>query len=192
MAALSRCFRFVATLDCLALLDALAAGGDSAALQMLLATPAAEVAQLSQWNATDAPLPDDPSLSHYLDAALSSHADRIAVRFGDATLTYAELSSQAQRIANALRERGVGAGDVVGLYLQRTPAMLAAVLGVLRAGAAYLPMDPYFPADRLRFMLDDAGAKLVRKCRRPDGSVRLTPRTAGTDGFYMAVMRRAG
>ncbi|MGN6153292.1 MAG: amino acid adenylation domain-containing protein [Lysobacteraceae bacterium] len=158
----------------LALLDALAAGGDSAALQTLQATPASEMAQLSQWNATDAPLPDDPSLSRYLDAALSTHADRVAMRFGDTSLTYADLSSQAQRIANALRDCGVGAGDVVGLHLQRTPAMLAAVLGILRAGAAYLPMDPHFPADRLRFMLDDASAKLVLSDGRDDG-LQLQP-----------------
>ncbi|MBW8852702.1 MAG: AMP-binding protein, partial [Xanthomonadales bacterium] len=135
----------------LALLDALAAGGDGAALRTLLATPAAEAAQLARWNATAAALPDDPSLSHCLDAALSAHGERTAVVFGGQTLTYADLSAQADRIANALRDRGVAPGDVVGLYLQRTPAMLAALLGVLRAGAAYLPMDPYFPAERLRF-----------------------------------------
>ena len=170
----------------LALLDALAAGGDSAALQALLATPTKEAAQLSQWNATDAPLPDDPSLSHYLDAVLSKHADRVAVRFDDASLTYADLSSQAQRIANALRDRGVGAGDVVGLYLQRTPAMLAAVLGVLRTGAAYLPMDPYFPADRLRFMLDDADAKLVLSDGQDDGLQLSSDRLLSLDAALLA------
>ena len=170
----------------LALLDALAAGGDRAALQDLLAMPAAEVAQLSQWNATDSPLPSDSSLSHYLDAALSMHADRIALRFDDTTLTYADLSSQAQRIANALRDRGVGADDVVGLYLQRTPAMLAAVLGVLRAGAAYLPMDPYFPADRLRFMLDDAAAKLVLSDGQDEGLQLSSDRVLALDAALAA------
>ena len=158
----------------LALLDALAAGGDGAALRTLLALPAAEVAQLAQWNATAAALPDDPSLSHYLDAALAAHGERTAVVFGGETLTYADLSAQADRIANALRDRGVAPGDVVGLYLQRTPAMLGALLGVLRAGAAYLPMDPYFPAERLRFMLEDAGATRVLSDGQ-DAGLQLPP-----------------
>ena len=59
-------------------------------------------------------------------------------------------------------------------YLQRTPAMLAALLGTLRAGAAYLPMDPYFPAERLRFMLDDAGTKLVLSDGQ-DAGLQLPP-----------------
>ena len=158
----------------LALLDALAAGGDGAALRTLLAVPAAEFAQLAQWNATGAPLPDDPSLSRYLDAALAEHGERTAVVFGEDMLSFAALSAQADRIANALRARGVVAGDVVGLYLQRTPAMLAALLGTLRAGAAYLPMDPYFPAERLRFMLDDAGTKLVLSDGQDEG-LQLPP-----------------
>ena len=79
----------------------------------------------------------------------------------DGAISHAALSAQADRIATALRARGVVNGAVVGLHLQRSPSMLAAMLGVLRAGAAYLPLDPGFPAERLKFMVEDADAALV-------------------------------
>ena len=64
-------------------------------------------------------------------------------------------------MAAALTARGVGRGDIVALLLERTPTMLAALLGVLAIGATYVPLDPGFPASRLAFMLADAGAKVV-------------------------------
>jgi amino acid adenylation domain-containing protein len=152
----------------LALLDALAAGmadASDAPVRDLLKLSSTEAARIAQWNATERPLPEDPSLAHYLDAAIAGHISvdpaRIALRFGDRALSYAELSAQADRIVVALRARDIGAGAVVGLHLHRTPAMLAALLGVLRSGAAYLPLDPGFPTERLRFMVDDANAALV-------------------------------
>src|SRR5215470_15732779 len=68
---------------------------------------------------------------------------------------------QRDRVAAALVARGIQRGDVVALLLDRTPAMLAALLGALAAGATYLPLDPGFPTERLAFMLSDAGARFV-------------------------------
>ncbi len=76
-------------------------------------------------------------------------------------LTYAELDARANRMAQALRSRGVGRGQRVGLCIERGADMLAAVLGVLKTGAAYVPLDPSFPAERLRFMADDAQLALL-------------------------------
>ncbi|WP_344946600.1 amino acid adenylation domain-containing protein [Actinomadura miaoliensis] len=83
--------------------------------------------------------------------------DAVALVFEDVELTYAEVNARANRLAHALAERGVGPERVVALALPRSPEMIIAELAVLKAGGAYLPLDPDYPAERLAFMLDDAG-----------------------------------
>ncbi|HEX8779502.1 MAG TPA: condensation domain-containing protein, partial [Rhodanobacter sp.] len=82
--------------------------------------------------------------------------DRTALRCGEQTLSYRALDEQANRIAHGLIAQGVGPGDLVGIALERGPAMLAALLGALKAGAGYVPLDPGFPAERLAYMVADA------------------------------------
>ncbi|MGC3000516.1 amino acid adenylation domain-containing protein [Streptomyces sp. G35A] len=82
--------------------------------------------------------------------------DAPALVHGDLTLTYAELGARADRLARHLAARGVGPGAVVGIALPRSAGLVTALLAVLKAGAAYLPLDPDHPADRLRLLLDDA------------------------------------
>jgi amino acid adenylation domain-containing protein len=89
-----------------------------------------------------------------------------AVSLGERTLTYAELERASARLAGRLAARGVGPETVVGVIAGRTPETVAALLAVLRAGGAYLPLDPAYPAERLRWMLEDSGAALVVA---PDG-----------------------
>src|SRR6185503_11047106 len=76
-------------------------------------------------------------------------------------LTYGALDAQANRLAHHLRSSGVDMGVAVGLCVPRSLEMVVGALGVLKAGAAYIPMDPAYPADRLAFMLDDAQARVV-------------------------------
>ncbi|MFE9245778.1 amino acid adenylation domain-containing protein [Nocardiopsis sp. NPDC006938] len=85
----------------------------------------------------------------------------VAVRGVGAPLTYAEVDGAANGVARALVRRGVRPGDVVGLCVRRGPALVTGMLGVLRAGAAYLPLDPEHPAERLAFVTADAGARLT-------------------------------
>ena len=144
----------------LSLLENIACGQD-ARVQDLLAIDPRETIRLAEWNATTVPLPPMQEISAYLQASFTGNASRTAVVQGDEALTYAQLDAQAASIARALQSRGVGAGSLVGLHLQRTPRMLAALLGVLCAGAAYLPLDPEFPEKRRAFMLKDSGASLV-------------------------------
>jgi amino acid adenylation domain-containing protein len=94
-------------------------------------------------------------------AQARSTPERIAIRCNETRWTYAELVSRAEVIARQLRDLGVGTGDLIGICLGRNPAMLAAVLGVLRAGGAYVPLDPAYPRDRLEYMAEDAGLNLV-------------------------------
>ncbi|MCC5858719.1 MAG: amino acid adenylation domain-containing protein [Ectothiorhodospiraceae bacterium] len=75
--------------------------------------------------------------------------------------TYAQLWALAERVAAGLAGRGLGSGGLVGVNLERGAPMLAVVLGILRAGAAYVPLDPDFPPERLRYMVEDSGARLV-------------------------------
>jgi amino acid adenylation domain-containing protein len=85
----------------------------------------------------------------------------IAVSQGAAQLTYAELDARANRLAGALRRRGADRGALIGLCLNRHPDMLVALLAVMKTGAAYVPLDPGFPAERLAFMVEDAGLAMI-------------------------------
>ncbi|WP_371779977.1 amino acid adenylation domain-containing protein [Streptosporangium subroseum] len=94
-------------------------------------------------------------------ATVRTTPDAVAVECGDAALTYAELDARADELAALLRARGVVPGDVVGVCLNRSPDAVAALLATWRAGAAYLPLDPEHPTERLAFMLADSAASLV-------------------------------
>ncbi|WP_328550738.1 non-ribosomal peptide synthetase [Streptomyces sp. NBC_00366] len=105
--------------------------------------------------------------------------DRIAVTDGDAGLTYRELDERAARLAHGLRARGVGAGDRVGVCLERSAELVVTLLAVLKAGATYVPVDPAYPADRLVHTAQDAGLGVVvtRLQEFPVGAdcVQVTP-----------------
>ncbi|MHB8270276.1 non-ribosomal peptide synthetase [Bradyrhizobium sp.] len=87
--------------------------------------------------------------------------DAIAVTGEDRSLTYREVNERANRLAHQLLGRGVRRGDVVGVLMERSVIMVIALYGIAKSGAAYLPLDPEFPSDRLLFMLGDSGTRLV-------------------------------
>lgn len=116
---------------------------------------------LVDWNATAAPLPAEGTLHALFAAQAARTPQAIAVVQGASQLTYAELDAQAERLAARLRAQGCGPGRMVGLFLERTPRMLVALLGALKAGAAYVPLDPSYPAERIGFMLEDSAAPVV-------------------------------
>ncbi|MGW4895990.1 amino acid adenylation domain-containing protein [Kitasatospora sp. NPDC004240] len=87
--------------------------------------------------------------------------DAVALTSGDLSLTYAELDERANRIAHHLIALGAGPDRVIGLSLERGPDLVPALLGILKSGAAYLPLDPANPADRLAYMLADAGSPIL-------------------------------
>ena len=111
--------------------------------------------------ATDA----DPCAGVWLHERFEQQAARtpegVAAVFGDETLTYAELNRRANRLAHLLRAQSIGADTRVGVSLRRSFEMLAAILGVLKAGAAYVPLDPAVPAERLGYMIADARLVLI-------------------------------
>src|SRR5215472_17436446 len=98
---------------------------------------------------------------HLVAAQATIRPEGIAAVHGKALLTYKELHQRADRLACFLQSRGVGPDVVVGIYLNRSLAMLVASLAVMKAGGAYLPLDPTYPAERLTFMLNNAQATIL-------------------------------
>ncbi|TQM69597.1 amino acid adenylation domain-containing protein [Actinomadura hallensis] len=114
---------------------------------------------LVEWNDTECRVPP-ATLPEMFQARVDENPEAVALVFGDESacteLTYAEVDARANRLAHSLVARGVGPERVVALALPRSPDMIIAELAVLKAGGAYLPLDPEYPAERLAFMLDDA------------------------------------
>ncbi|HET9893410.1 MAG TPA: amino acid adenylation domain-containing protein [Streptosporangiaceae bacterium] len=145
----------------------------SAALQAMAADPAGQVCaatlmgsaetarHLAEWNSTRAVYPSGRTLPELLAEAARRRPGKVALRTPDRELSYAELFSQADSLAGQLRALGVGPDVIVGVHLRRSAWLVVALLAVLAAGGAYLPLDPEYPADRLAFMLADSGAAVV-------------------------------
>ena len=116
---------------------------------------------LVDWNETKVEYPSRSCIHELFEAQVRRTPDAVALVFEGGSLTYRELNEQANRVARYLREAGVDSGEIVGLLMPRSLRMVAALLGIVKAGAAYLPLDERFPAERLDFMLRDSGARIV-------------------------------
>jgi amino acid adenylation domain-containing protein len=116
---------------------------------------------LEEWNDTERAASPDGLLHGLIAAQAARTPDAVALVFGDESLTYRELDARANRLARHLVRLGAGPEARVGVCLPRGPDMGVALLAVLKAGAAYLPLDPAYPAARLAYMLEDAGAPLL-------------------------------
>lgn len=115
---------------------------------------------LVEWNATAMSVPDE-RVDQLISIRAFASPDAIAVEDGTCRLRYGELEDRSNRFARHLQELEVRRGDLVGLCLDRGAQMLIAALGVLKAGAGYVPLDPTYPRDRLAFMLEDSQAPVV-------------------------------
>src|SRR5689334_1743110 len=116
----------------------------------------------SEWTGAGTVRPYPPER---VDARIERQATRtphvIALRDGSSSLTYATLIARARQLAGVLQARGIGRDDLVAVCIDRSVQQIVAILGILTAGAAYVPIDPEGPADRRRFMLDDAAPRAV-------------------------------
>jgi amino acid adenylation domain-containing protein len=111
---------------------------------------------LYEWNDTAVEYPRGQCIHELFEEQVSKTPDAVAAVYEGESLSYGELNRRANQLAHHLIGRGVGPEDIVGICLQRSVEMVVALLGVVKAGAAYLPLDPEYPADRLEFMLKDA------------------------------------
>jgi amino acid adenylation domain-containing protein len=116
---------------------------------------------IHEWNAGRAADAARGCLHHRFARRSALAPDAVAVVAGEERLTYSELDLQAGRLARRLRSLGIGLESRVGICLDRSPRMLVGLLGSLKAGGTYVPLDPAYPAERIGFMLQDSGARLV-------------------------------
>ncbi|MFO0572465.1 MAG: amino acid adenylation domain-containing protein [Polyangia bacterium] len=129
------------------------------ALMPLLCTD--EHARLLAAACTTAPFPDVTTVHVLFEAQVDAAPESPALRYLDTDTSYRELDVAANRVAHALRRRGLGPGSLVALCVERSPLLCAGLLGILKAGAAFVPLDPAYPRDRLALMLRDSAAPLL-------------------------------
>ena len=132
------------------------------------------------------PMIEAATIHAAVDAWAQRRPQHVALRDATHALTYAELAQQSRRVAQRLRAQGVKRGDLVGVYLDRSVNLVVGVLGVLKAGAGYVPLDPEFPADRLAFMVEDAGAAVVLTQHSFSGSAPGRTRVLVDDAALVA------
>jgi non-ribosomal peptide synthetase component F len=116
---------------------------------------------LVEWNNTRVNYPKELCVHHFFEAQVRRTSTAAAVVFKDKQLTYAELNRKANQLAHYLQKRGVGPEVIVGICMERSLDMMVGLLAILKAGGAYLPLDHTYPADRIRFMLEDAGVPIL-------------------------------
>jgi len=135
------------------------AGGSPGKLLSLSADEYRQV--VVDWNRTERSFPDGKCLDHLIDEQIERTPDSVAAVFEDQQLTYRELGTRAGQLACYLQSQGVGRNTLVAICMHRSLDMLVGLLAIMKAGAAYLPLDPSFPPDRLALMLDDARPLLL-------------------------------
>ncbi len=114
-----------------------------------------------EWNQSELDYPREATIHGIFAAQVKEHPDAVAVSFEDQSLTYRELDEKANRLANVLRAKGVDADVLAGISLERSIETVIAALAVLKAGGAYLPIDPEYPEDRIRYMIEDSEIQLL-------------------------------
>jgi surfactin family lipopeptide synthetase A len=147
----------------------------------------ADSARIAQFNSTDMTFPDNVPIQTLIEAHILRHPGDTAVicdhdvENGRQALTYAQLNDRANRLAHLLRARGVGPGQMVALMVERSFAMIVGILGIIKAGAAYLPVSPDNPPDRISYMLKDAGITILLVHRRTADHVVFRGRVINLD-----------
>lgn len=143
------------------LLEAIAANPDARISQLPLLTAAERERFVVEWNQTDREFSRDASLTELFEKQVALTPESVAVVSGGETLTYAELNRRANGLAHFLQARGVQEGGFVGLCVSRSVEQVVAILAILKTGSAYVPLDPAYPTERLAFMLEDSGARVL-------------------------------
>ena len=159
------------------LLEAVVADPDRSILRLPLLTPAERAQLLSEQNATESDFPKQ-SIHTAFEKQVERTPNSVAVVSEHGKLTYADLDRRANQLAHHLQKSGVGPGELVGLCIERSPEMLVSLLGILKTGAAYLPLDPSYPQERLSLMLEDGKIRVLLTQERLQE--KLPPHTAKT------------
>lgn len=116
---------------------------------------------LEEFNATGMDYPQEKTLHELFEEQVAKNPEQVALVFGEEQMTYAELNANANQLAYRLRELGVERDEIVGIMAERSNAMIVGIMGVLKAGGAYMPIDPDYPVDRIQYMLEDSEAHIL-------------------------------
>ena len=129
--------------------------------ELPLLTAAERQQILVEWNQTATDNPEESSVHELFEQQVEKTPTAVAVEFEDTKLTYKELNDRANQLAHYLRTAGAGVDVLVGVCIERSAELVVALLGILKAGAAYLPLETEYPAERLRFILNDSAAPIL-------------------------------
>ena len=166
-----------------ALLDGAAAEPDRPGSELPMLTDA-DVAALDGWNATELEWTGPESIPAMLAGRAAADPDATALVWQGAEVSYREFAGRVNRLARLLIEQGVRVGDVVGVLLDRGTELLVSVHAIMAAGAAYLPLDPGYPAERLAFQCTDVRVALVVTTSELAGRL---PEQASTDRLLLDI-----
>jgi natural product biosynthesis luciferase-like monooxygenase protein len=145
--------------------------GTAPALGDIPLIPLEESAAIERWNRTATKIPDTHGIADEIARQIRRSPNREALRWHDQSLDYAALDVRVGILAARLVANGAGRGTIVGIHLERTPELVVAVLATLSTGAAYLPLDPAYPSERLRLMVEDSGASIILTSGDLTGSI---------------------
>ncbi|MGD9898610.1 MAG: amino acid adenylation domain-containing protein, partial [Calditrichaceae bacterium] len=121
-----------------------------------------EIKTLTQeWNSHTVDFPMNLCLHRIFEKSADAHPDQYAVISGESKMTFDELNSKANRLAYRLQKLGAGPESIIAFCMERSPEMIISILGILKSGGAYLPLDPSYPEERIAFMLKDSGSKIL-------------------------------
>jgi amino acid adenylation domain-containing protein len=143
------------------LVESVVANPDARISELPMLSEAETHQLLVEWNETQCDYAVDRTLPALFDEQVERTPEAIAVVSGDERLTYAELNKRANQLAHHLRTLGVGADVLVGVLMERSVEMIVGLLGIVKAGGAYLPLDPSHPQERISYMLEDAGVTVL-------------------------------
>ena len=173
------------------LLEGIATDPDRPIRELPLLTEAERRRMLVEWNDTTTPYPRDLCLQELFEQQAARSPDAVAIMDGERQLTYRELNRLANQVANYLRSVGVRRGDRVGVYMPRCLEMMIGLLGIIKAGAAYLPLDADYPQARLSFMLEDSKVSVTLTLAKFAGALagfngRAVPLDSGCEALWQS------
>ncbi|MFC0215899.1 amino acid adenylation domain-containing protein [Paenibacillus chartarius] len=143
------------------LLDAIVSAPDAPLAEIAILTESERRELLVSFNAIGAEFSANRSIPQLFDEQAARTPEALAVRMDDRRLSYGELQSESAQLAAVLRRAGVGAETIVGVIMERSVEMVVTILAILKAGGAYVPIDIDYPQERIRYIVQDSGAKLI-------------------------------
>jgi amino acid adenylation domain-containing protein len=181
------------------------AGQFQTLLESVISTPEASIGELEilstperqrllvEFNETEVNYPGEKCIHQLFEEQVERTPNNVAIASGDLRLTYGQLNARANQLAHHLRTQGVGPEVSVGICMERCPEMLVAILGIVKAGGVYVPLDPVYPAERLAFVLEDTRAPvlLTRKGVVKDGIASPEIRVVCLDSDWDAIAQES-